>query len=87
LKKVAESGKRHLRDKRREEGKLMGNERKYHCPRQTSILSNAEPEAKPVVVVAPRSGEARRQKGQLGEKQLVEIYWEYFRKTRMKKRC
>jgi hypothetical protein len=56
-------------------------------PRQTSIPSNAEPDAKPVVVVAPRGGEAKKQKWQLGEKQLVEIYWEYFRKMRMKKIC
>jgi hypothetical protein len=35
-------------------------------PSQPSIPSNLEREAKPVVVLASRSGEARRQKGRLG---------------------
>jgi hypothetical protein len=34
-------------------------------PRQTSIPSNIEPEAKPVVVAMSWGGEARRQKGRL----------------------
>jgi hypothetical protein len=35
-------------------------------PRQTTIPSNVEREAKPVVAVVPRDGEARKQKGRLG---------------------
>jgi hypothetical protein len=35
-------------------------------PRQASVPSNVEPEAKSVVVVASRDGEARKQKGRLG---------------------
>jgi hypothetical protein len=41
-------------------------------PRQTSILSNVEPEAKPVVVVVSRGGEARRQKRRLGGRKVVQ---------------
>jgi hypothetical protein len=40
--------------------------------RQASIPSNGEEEAKPVVVVVSRGGEARRQKGRLGGVQTKE---------------
>jgi hypothetical protein len=39
-------------------------------PRQTSIPSNVEQEAKPVVVLVSRGGEARRQKRRLGGREV-----------------
>jgi hypothetical protein len=56
-------------------------------PGQTSIPSNAEPEAKPVVIVVSRGGESRKQKGCWEDERLVEVYCESVRKMRMKKRC
>jgi hypothetical protein len=54
-------------------------------PRQTYIQSSAEPELRPVVVVVWR-GRSEKAEGAIGRKSSSShIYWEAFRKSRMKK--
>jgi hypothetical protein len=49
-------------------------------PRLTYIPSNEEPEAKPVVVVASRGGEARRQKRSLRGRKVGQDFFGGFQK-------
>jgi hypothetical protein len=56
-------------------------------PRQTSIPSNVEPEAKPVVVVVSRGGEARRQRRRVGGRKAGQDLLGVVQRQRTKKRC